>query len=246
MRERLAGLRYPTGKALVQRYRQEVSEATVLGFSRGKDSIATALAIGDDLDVYPVFCYSIPGLTFIEESLDYYSRKLFHGRKIEQYPEGAFYRWLNSGMYQTPGTAKVIEAANLVASGHAWWRQVTSWVVEDHGLSEPTLSATGLRATDSPMRFLNVKNTGVIRPSAGNWCPIWDYSKADVVAAVERSGISLPIDYLLFGRSFSGGLDARYLVPLKRHRPQDWKIVLEMFPLADVIVWKYENFVDGR
>ena len=32
----------------------------------------------------------------------------------------------------------------------------------------------------------------------------------------------------------------------KRHRPEDWKIVLEYFPLADLEVWRFERFIEGR
>ncbi len=245
-----ATLPFKTGVDLINEYKSRFGDKTLLGFSRGKDSIATALAIGDRLDVYPVFFFVIPGLPIIEESLDYYSKKLFHGRRIIQFPEAAFYKWLNSGLYQTPGSSKVIEAADIrpfsSGTGHKWWREVTSWVLEDEGLPEQTLAAVGIRGRDSPFRWLNVKNNGPIRPNAKNWLPIWDWSKHDVAVAIDKAGISLPPDYLLFGRSFGGGVDARYLVPMKRHRPEDWKIICEWFPLAEVCVWRYERFIEGK
>ena len=119
-------------------------------------------------------------------------------------------------------------------------------MIDDEKLPEKTLAAVGIRGRDSPFRWLNVKKHGPIRPHAKNWLPIWDYSKNDVTNAIAKSGVSLPLDYLLFGRSFGGGIDARYLVPLKRHRPEDWKIVLEWFPTADSAVWKYERFIEGH
>jgi hypothetical protein len=134
----------------------------------------------------------------------------------------------------------------MISTPGLWWRQITEWTVEDDDLPKTTLAATGVRARDSPMRWLNVKNNGVLRPSAKNWLPIWNYTRGETLATIEKSGISLPLDYLLFGRSFAGGVDARYLVPLKRHRPEDWKIVLQWFPLADYVVWRYERFVEGK
>ena len=242
-------LPYPKGLDLIAEYKRKFGDKTLLGFSRGKDSISAALAIKDHLDVYPVFFYVIPGLPLIEETLDYYSRKLFNGRRIIQFPEAAFFKWLNSGQFQTPYTAKIIEAAQFrqfsSSSGHHWWREVTAWVIEDLDLPETTLAAVGIRASDSPMRFLNIKNTGVIRPQTKNWLAVWDYSKADVTNIIAKHGISLPPDYIWFGRSFGGGIDARYLIPLKRKRPEDWKIVLQFFPLADLLCWKYERFIEN-
>lgn len=238
-------LPYARGDALIREYKERFGEQTLLGFSRGKDSITTALALRDKLDVYPVFFFAIPGLTFIEEGLEYYSKRLFNGRRIIQFPEGAFWKWLRAGIYQTPHTDQIIKAADIGRTSHEWWREVTEWVIDDQQLNENTLAAVGIRARDSPFRWFNVKTHGAIRPHAKNWLPIWDYEKHRVTDEIAKAGISLPIDYFLFGRSFGGGLDARFLVPLKRHRPQDWKIVLEWFPLADVAVWKYERFIEN-
>ncbi len=241
---------HSTGDRLISEYIERHGTTTLLGFSRGKDSIAAALAIRDRLDVWPVFFYVIPGLSFIEEGLEYYSKKLFNGRRVIQYPEAAFFKWLNGGLYQTPRTSEVIRAAQFrnfsSGTGHQWWREVTTWIIEDEGLPKRTLAAVGIRARDSPMRWLNVQKYGPIRPHALNWLPVWNYTKADLVGAIEKSGVSLPLDYFLFGRSFGGGIDARYLVPLKRHRPQDWKTVLEWFPTAELGVWKYERFIEGK
>jgi hypothetical protein len=44
----------------------------------------------------------------------------------------------------------------------------------------------------------------------------------------------------MFGRSFDG-LDLRFLVPLKKHRPKDYAKVLEWFPLADLEVFRWER-----
>lgn len=245
-----ADLPYKRGPELIKEYREKHGDVTLLGFSRGKDSISAALALRGKLRIVPIFFFAIPGLPMIEEGLRYYERTLFDGERIRQFPEGAFYKWLTAGVYQTPGTMEVIRAADIktfTTSTHGeWWRQITRWVIEDEALPKTTLAATGVRARDSPMRWLNVKKNGVIRPSAINWLPVWHYTKGDVVNSIAASGVSLPIDYHLFGRSFGGGLDARFLVPLKRHRPEDFKIVLEWFPMAELAVWKYERFIEGK
>ncbi len=188
----------------------------------------------------------MPGLTFVEESLEYYSKVLFNGRRVIKFPEQAFFKWLGRHHFQTPHTAAIIDAADLdtTISIYEWWRDTTKWTIEQEKLPETTLAATGVRARDSPYRWLNVKKNGATRVNAKNWLPIWNYTLADVEAAIQRSGVKLPLDYRLFGRSFGGGVDARFLVPIKRHLPEDWEKICNWFPLAELEVWKYERWVE--
>ena len=235
------------GKALVAEYRRQYGNRTVLAFSRGKDSIATALwLIKNGMEIVPVHYDMVPGLPFIEESLAYYERTLFGGRRILRFPHPSCYHFLNSTLYQTAGTAQVIAAANLISPvAQSWYRDINGWACEETGFEEDVLTANGMRARDSPARWMSFRRHGAIRPSACVWCPIWSYTKADVVSAIDRSDISLPIDYVWFGRTFDG-LDARFLVPLKRNSPRDWAALLEWYPLAEMEVWKYERFVEGK
>ena len=71
-------------------------------------------------------------------------------------------------------------------------------------------------------------------------------NRISTIRTIEKAGVSLPPDYLLFGRSFGDGLDAKYLVLLKRHRPQDWEIILKWFPCADLVEWHYRRFIEGK
>ena len=81
---------------------------------------------------------------------------------------------------------------------------------------------------------------GLAPSMSSKYMPTWDWSKDKLLDTIERSGISLPVDYLWFGRSFDG-LDYRFLGPLKRHAPRDYAKVLEWFPLADIEVWRHEK-----
>jgi hypothetical protein len=67
---------------------------------------------------------------------------------------------------------------------------------------------------------------GPIRPVAGNWTSIWDWSKQKLLDTVEQSGISLPRDYTFLPRSF-GGFSYLFLMRLKEHYPRDYQRVLE-------------------
>ena len=65
------------GTEASRRLCEEISSMTggrcLLGFSRGKDSIAAWLYLrGFFSEVIPFHCSSIPHLSFVDESLDYY------------------------------------------------------------------------------------------------------------------------------------------------------------------------------
>src|SRR4051812_17676443 len=73
----------------------------LLSFSCGKDALAAYLQLRRHFDhIDLLFLYLIPGLSFVEEALDYYSKAF--GQPIYRSPHPSLYRWLNNGLYQTP------------------------------------------------------------------------------------------------------------------------------------------------
>jgi 3'-phosphoadenosine 5'-phosphosulfate sulfotransferase (PAPS reductase)/FAD synthetase len=176
----------------------------------------------------------IPGLEFVEESLDYYERKF--EAKITRLPHPSLHRWMNNLVFQTPERCLVIEQANLPNFNY---KDSCNAVAQLAGLSPGILAADGVRAADSPMRRIAIQTHGTISKNQGKYHPIWDWKKADMVEAFKKHNIRLPQDYKLFGRSFDG-LDLRFLLPLKRHRPTDYQKVLEWFPLAELEVFRWE------
>jgi hypothetical protein len=232
-----------TGKALLTEYKRRFSRKSVLAFSRGKDSLSCAIVmIEAGIEVIPVHYFMVPDLPLVEESLDYYERVLFK-RRVLRFPHPAMMQWLETGTFQTMATYEIIDATEWsrpipINNG---FNVIRKMVLADEGLDgKKVLNAVGVRQHDSPLRFMSFQKHGPIRESAQSWFPVWDYNKAKLEETIRRSGISLPIDYQLFGRSFDG-LARQYLVPIKRHRPEDWRKILEWYPLADVEVWKYER-----
>lgn len=208
----------------------------MIAFSTGKDAIAAWLAIRDSFEaVHPYYLYLVPGLEFVEESLAYYER--FFGQRIRRLPHPALHRWINTFTFQPPERLAVIEQAQLPMHTYADIRQV---MIEDCGLPESCLVADGVRAADSPMRRIAIARHGAISRAQGRYHPIWDWKKADLVECFKKHGVKLPVDYKIFGRSFDG-LDLRFLLPLKRHRPDDYRRVLEWFPLAELEVFRWER-----
>jgi hypothetical protein len=67
---------------------------------------------------------------------------------------------------------------------------VLRMVKDQEGMTGEILSAAGLRALDNAVRFISIRKHGPIRPVAGNWPPIWDWSKQKLLDTIEQSGIS--------------------------------------------------------
>jgi len=242
----IAKIKGARGDALVQAYKQAHGPVTLLGFSRGKDSVATALALRDRIEIVPFTYVIVDGLSFIEESLAYFEKHLF-GRRIARFPDGGVYHWLDIGAYQPVRNWEVYFASGLgdpVAGTNGmanYGNIVRRELMADEGIKTNALIALGVQASDSPQRWLSFQRHGPIRGKQGAWYPIWNYARDRLLGEIERAGIKLPIDYHLFGKSFDG-INYQYLVPLKRERPDDYRKIIERFPLAEVEVWKYERW----
>lgn len=221
----------------VVRKRQNKS---LLAFSTGKDAIASWLAIREHFEeVVPYYLYLVPDLEFVEESLSYYER--FFGVKITRLPHPSLHRWLNELIFQPPQNCLCIEQAMLPNFDYIHVQQA---MVKIHSLPSDTLVADGVRAADSPMRRVAISTHGPISYNQLKYHPIWDWKKKDLIACFNKHKVKLPIDYKIFGRSFDG-LDLRFLMPLKKHLPNDYKKILEWFPLAELEVFRYERSING-
>lgn len=209
---------------------------SLLAFSTGKDAIASWLAIWDHFDeVVPYYLYLVPDLEFVEESLSYYER--FFGVKITRLPHPSLHRWLNNFVFQTPENCLCIEQARLPDFDYIHVQQAMTKI---HKLPSDTLVADGVRAADSPMRRVAISTHGSISYNQLKYHPIWDWRKKDLIDCFNKHKVKLPIDYKIFGRSFDG-LDLRFLMPLKKHLPNDYKKILDWFPLAELEIFRYER-----
>ena len=101
----------PTSQEVLQTL-ADLHEPVALGFSCGKDSIATWIAMREyGIEVVPVYFWLVPDLQFIDDELAYFE-EVFETR-IHRYPNPSFYRLINSCVDQPPERLRVIEAAHL-------------------------------------------------------------------------------------------------------------------------------------
>ena len=211
-------------------------DTCVLAFSTGKDSVAAWLQLRKYFRrIIPYYCYLIPGLQFVEESLEYYED--FFQTRIFRFPHRTFWRFLEDEMFQTPDNAMVLGDMPLLDYTDA---DLGEDIRVSGGLPEGTYTANGVRMADSPMRRIAIKTHGAINHNTKTFYPVYDWKKEDMLRELRQSGVKLPIDYQLFGRTFDG-LDYRFLKPLKEHFPEDYQRILEWFPLAEAEIFRREN-----
>lgn len=219
--------------------RAELAEAgtpVLLAFSCGKDALASWLALQDSgvERIVPYYMYYVPGLQFVDESLDRFEQSF--GQRIARYPHPSLYRWLNNFVFQVPERLAIIEAARLP---EPTYEQIVQIIRDDFELPESTWVADGVRAADSIVRRASIKTHGPMKSSSRKVSVIWDWQVAEVRSRIASAGIALPVDYEWFGRSFDG-IDARFTGPLREHAPRDYERILEWFPLTGLDLMRQE------
>jgi hypothetical protein len=228
---------WPTGERLYAQVREICGPRIILGFSRGKDAIAAALPLMRYFDeVIPVYYDPLPGLEFVAENIDYFERKLF-GRKIHVVPHPNFFRMLKNFVFQDYEGFYIIDQIPFQRWTH---EDVRRHVIKLEGLPENTYSATGVRTADSVTRLTALKRNGPITASKHTFHAIWDWKKAQLLDEITRSGVKLPVDYALWGRTLDG-IDARFMIPLKRHMPGDYRRACGWFPFIEADIIRYER-----
>ncbi len=208
---------------------REKTDAILMAFSCGKDSIAAWLACKPHFKrIIPFYMYLVPDLEFVENSLAYYEN--FFETKIIRVPHPSLYRMLKNFVYQPPERCAIIEAAGW---GDFTYDELHQAIREDYNLPENVWIAQGVRAVDSPIRMTAVKKYGTFNPKRKTFWPVWDWRIDRLIAELKSAGVKLPVDYKYFGRSFDG-IDYRFLKPIKEAFPADYERILRWFPLADL------------
>lgn len=215
----------------------EISPTAICSFSMGKDSIGASIQMQRHFErVEYVFLYMVPGLEFQEIALSYYEHKF--RTKIKRMPNPSFYRQINALMYQPPSNVDIIDEINLY---EGTYDEVFAAAKYDWKIPDSTFVGVGVRSSDSLARRASVKQSGGVNYKRKQFFPIHDWDSKTLVREIRQSGIKLPIDYNVWGRSFDG-FDYRFLKPLKDNFPKDYEKVKEFFPLIELEIKRYERY----
>lgn len=227
-----------SGLECVELIKQESPDpdTTLLAFSGGKDSLCAWLFLRQHFkNIVPFYMYRVPNLPYVNKMLKGFEQ--YFGQRIYRLPNPDLYHYLRALMWQAPENCAVIEAADLPDPSYdLLMALLREWL----NIPDGTFCATGVRAVDNIERGMSVRQHGPINWRRRTWWPVWDMKKDDVIDMLDREGCPLSIEYFWFGHSL-GGMDYRYLKGLKDNSPEDWKLVLEWFPLAELEIARYDQ-----
>ena len=231
-------LEYSNSAELCEQMAAECDTA-ILAFSTGKDSIAAWLQMRKYFKrIVPYYCYFVPGLEFVENSLKYYED--FFGCHIYRLPHRSLFRFLRGLVHQPPRRVSVIERANLPSETEYDDDTIGEIIRNCAGLPDAAYVGTGVRMADSPYRRIGIKTHGAINHNAKRFYPVYDWVKEDLMREFKSSGVKMPVDYKMFGRTFDG-LDYRFLKPLREWFPDDYQRVLDWYPFAELEIARWEG-----
>lgn len=223
-----------TSEQLCERIAKLDDNNVILNFSMGKESIACYYQLKKYFkNVHLIYKYLIPGLSFVQESIDYFETKF--NQKIIQMPNIGFYRMINGNVFATPKHLEIIHGIGL--PNHTY-NDYEKLIRVDLNLPNAFIGI-GVRAADSPTRSMVVKMHGPVSKRK-TFYPIFDWKYEQLRNCLNDNNIKLPIDYELFGKSFDG-IDYRFLKPIKENYPHDYETIKLYFPLVDLEILRYEK-----
>lgn len=221
--------------------REHIAELTggraIISFSRGKDAIAAWLACREHFDtITAYYLQMLPDelLDIERESLDYY--RDFFDCDIQTLMHPGTWRELSQGLvFQPPERVEFWCEYPVVEYKYP---DIYNWA----RCSNPgAYVGVGVRSADSPMRMVSIRTHGPVKHSEGQFFPVYDWKVDDVERAIVESGIKLPVDYRLFGRTIDG-IDYRFIAPLKKHYPHDYERIREWYPIVDAELIRRELY----
>lgn len=204
--------------------------ALMVGFSGGKDSIATLdLALQVFPRVEAFFMYLVPGLRVEDEMIRRVMAR-FPTVKLHRIPHWDLSTYMRSNTFGC--NPRAVETKKLdLAKIEAYLRQRTGidWF------------AYGERAADGMVRNAKLKKIRGLAEKQRRVYPLWTWKERDVVGYLHAK--RLPVPRKIGGRKVSGAvaIHPQVLSWLKREYPDDYAKVLGHFPLAGAAVFRWEE-----
>ncbi len=221
---------------LVPIARQIAGDRLLLSFS-GRDSLAAWVFCREaGFELIPYWCYTVPGLSYDEQMLEYYERVF--DTHIIRLPHPRTYELLRTGAWQPLENWRVLYWSQLP---HVEFADIEDRLAKQFDLGPNYLCAVGIKAADNLMRMRLIRQMGPIGVKRRRYYyPVWDWKTADVKACLQSHGLKLSRSYLYFG-STGDGVEYEWLRYLRDNLPEDYQKVLDVFPLADLELFRYEQ-----
>lgn len=225
---------------LAQQVRGEVNDL-ILYFSCGKDSIAMWLWLRQfGFTIHPVYLYTVPGLRSDAENLAYYED--FFGQHIMRFPHPLFYQMLNDFVYQPLERVAQILAFDLPDYN---FTEIDQVIADGYLGRRPYYAAMGMRMADNLDRRMMMYQNGVLgKKRRRYYYAVWDWNVEQVSEAITEAKVKLPRAYQFSGRTIAA-VDYFYMRPFRDAYPEDYRTILEWFPLLEAEFFRYEQINGG-
>jgi len=208
---------------------RQQSNRAILFYSTGKDSIALLDMIAKQFDeVVVVFMYFVKGMDHIERYLRD-AQKRYPNITIIQKPHWNLTHVHRNGMYCIANpdiklkTVKDIDAEVRIQTG-------IDWVFY------------GMKKADSLQRRIMLMGyeDETINSKTQKAYPLSRWKNGDVLRYIQYNNLPIPVQY---GKKASNGVgfNLDFLLWARENEPNDLDIFLKEYPMAKVILWKYDN-----
>lgn len=208
-----------------------LGDTCFLGFSRGKDSIASWIRLKQYFKrIIPFHCAPLPGLNLIDDSLKYYEE--YFKTKIYRFIDGECLKAIASLWFQNIEDEDLIDDLNF-----EWWDK---HYIVDHLRKKFKLPnawcAYGINATDNFERRIYVNKLEGRVDKWKSFYPCYDFTKEYIIKVIKDNNIKLPEDYKYATRTFSGMFTLRGLENLMNGNPTDFNTIETYFPFIKAII----------
>lgn len=213
------------------------TDTVVLGFSRGKDSVAAWLWLREFFPrVISFHVDGCPGLGFVERSLAYYER--FFGATIERCYARDLFESLANMVYQPVEDEDWIDGLELmnVAAGND---EIAERIRDKHDLGHAWM-AWGISSADSIVRRSQKKYREGVNEAKRVFYPCFDWHREHVLQAIAAGGARLPEDYLLCNRSIASVMNLRGLERMRDTMPDEFERVKFWYPFIEASLARNE------
>jgi len=207
----------------------------LLGFSRGKDSIAAWLWLRNFFDrIIPFHLAPIPHLGFVDESLEYYER--FFSTPIERFLSPLTALALAQLVYQPPDDEEEIDALPF---RRYTVHEVCALLRQKYNVPN-AWCAYGIGMYDSISRRAAIKRNRGRVGTQHSFYPCFDWEKSAILRIIDHYKVKLPDDYLLAPRTLADVPGLRHLEYIDKVFPNDMRRIENFFPFIRTALMRNE------
>ena len=205
----------------------KVTDSVIVGFSTGKESIVTLdLCFRYFKKVQPYYLYSVPNISFQEETLRWYEEK--YSCSIIRLPCESVSEWFRYGCYRNPDMTFPVVCE----------KDIMNYVRIQ---SDIYWCATGERIADSLQRRAMIKHSGTISDQNGRFFPVATWNKQQILDYIKFHKLKIGRDSILMGHS-ARMLQAHDLIIIKKEFPDDYEKVIHLYPYAEACIKRLEEY----